>query len=227
VAARGVARQKPRKTILRTVGGLLLRIDDGETEAVGERRPTGAVVKLVCGLCAAVQRDDQWRLRRQVSGSVNEHAEVAGICAEPGQFSQPCRAGRRYADASRPLSGRFKKTFEFASKRLKTGKNLAWIAHREQTVLQRNNIYCALHHRGPWGWSQDFSESNPDGPKIPLRVSWRGETNVRFGSKADIDARPTDVRFTAKSGHAPHGLYKYTRTDQDACDPQTGEQVGS
>jgi hypothetical protein len=25
--------------------------------------------------------------------------------------------------------------------------------------------------------------------------------NVRFGSKADIDARPADVRFTPNSGH--------------------------
>jgi len=26
-------------------------------------------------------------------------------------------------------------------------------------------------------------------------------TNVRFGSKADIEARPSNVRFTPKSGH--------------------------
>src|SRR5215469_1838167 len=35
-AARDVARQKPRETILRIVGGLLLRIDDREAEAVSE-----------------------------------------------------------------------------------------------------------------------------------------------------------------------------------------------
>jgi hypothetical protein len=57
-----VARQKPRETILRIVGRLLLRIDDGEAEAVGERRPAGAVVILVGGPGAAMQRDDQRRL---------------------------------------------------------------------------------------------------------------------------------------------------------------------
>jgi hypothetical protein len=47
VAARDVARQKPRETILRIVGGLLLRIDDREAESVGEGRPAGAVIILV------------------------------------------------------------------------------------------------------------------------------------------------------------------------------------
>src|SRR6516162_9828161 len=50
VAACDVARQKPRETILRIVGGLLLRIDDREAEAVGEGRPAGAVIILVCSL---------------------------------------------------------------------------------------------------------------------------------------------------------------------------------
>jgi hypothetical protein len=38
VAARDVAGQKPGETILRIVGGLLLRIDDREAEPVGEGR---------------------------------------------------------------------------------------------------------------------------------------------------------------------------------------------
>src|SRR5262249_21940292 len=54
VAARDVARQKPRETILRIVGGLLLRIDDHEAVAVGKRRPAGAMVILVCGLGTAM-----------------------------------------------------------------------------------------------------------------------------------------------------------------------------
>jgi hypothetical protein len=50
------------------------------------------------------------------SGGIGEHTKVAGICAKPGQFSQPCRpAGGGYTKASRLLSGRCKKTFEFAS----------------------------------------------------------------------------------------------------------------
>jgi hypothetical protein len=30
--------------------------------------------------------------------------------------------------------------------------------------------------------------------------------NVRFGSKADIEACPRDVRFTPKSGHSDGGV---------------------
>src|SRR6516225_5548762 len=37
LAAHDVVRQKPRETIMRIVGGLLLRIDDREPEVVGER----------------------------------------------------------------------------------------------------------------------------------------------------------------------------------------------
>src|SRR5215510_14940186 len=32
--------------------------------------------------------------------------------------------------------------------------------------------------------------------------------DVRFGSKADIEARPPDVRFTPKSGHSELGLFR-------------------
>src|SRR5260221_260394 len=54
VTARDVARQKPRETILRIVGGLMPRIDGREAEAVGEGRPAGAVIILVCSLGAAM-----------------------------------------------------------------------------------------------------------------------------------------------------------------------------
>jgi hypothetical protein len=33
------------------------------------------------------------------------------------------------------------------------------------------------------------------------REVWRHTRHVRFGSKADIKARPFDVRFTLESGH--------------------------
>jgi len=49
-----VARQKPRKATLWIVGRLLLRIDNREAETVGEGRPAGATVILVCGLSAAM-----------------------------------------------------------------------------------------------------------------------------------------------------------------------------
>jgi len=35
-----------------------------------------------------------------------------------------------------------------------------------------------------------------------LEVVWPSPSNVRFGSKADIDARPRNVCFTPKSGHS-------------------------
>src|SRR5262249_2770287 len=159
-----VARQKPGKTILRIVSGLLLRIDDGEAEAVGERRPAGAVVILVGGLGAAMQRDDQWRLRRQVFGSIREHTKVAGICTKPGQFSQPWRAGWRYAGASRLLSCRCKKTFEFASKRLETGKNLAWIAHQGTPYCSAQYIWCDAPSRA-LGMESRLFRRNPDAPR--------------------------------------------------------------
>jgi hypothetical protein len=81
--------------------------------------------------------------------------KVAGICTKPGQFSQPCRpGGGGYANASRLLSGRCKKTFEFASKRPKTGKNLAGITHRKHPCCIAK-YRCALQHRAPQEWSQE------------------------------------------------------------------------
>src|SRR6516225_10124834 len=35
---------------------------------------------------------------------------------------------------------------------------------------------------------------------------WSRSPNLRFGSKADIAASPTNVRFTPKSGHGSVGL---------------------
>src|SRR5262249_47126260 len=130
-----------------------------------------------------MQRDDQWRLRRQVSGSVGEHTKAARICTKPGQFSQPCRAGWRYAGASRLLSCRCKKTFEFASKRLETGKNLAWIAHQEQPILHRtiHIVRCTIASLGDG--AKTFSESNPDAPRHPSASPPGGVGNVRFGSR--------------------------------------------
>jgi hypothetical protein len=64
-----------------------------------------------------MQRDDQRRVVWQAFGSVGEHTKIARIGTEPEQFSQLCRAAQaRWASASRILSGRRKKAFEFASK---------------------------------------------------------------------------------------------------------------
>src|SRR6516225_6367750 len=94
MAARDVVQQKPRKTILRIVRRLLLRIDDREAEAIGKRRPTGSVVILYGSLGAAMEHDNQWRHGRQVFGSVGEHAKVAGIYTKTGQFAAVSGGGR-------------------------------------------------------------------------------------------------------------------------------------
>jgi hypothetical protein len=39
------------------------------------------------------------------------------------------------------------------------------------------------------------------------------EANVRFGSKADIAARPRNVRFTPESGHRNRHVYHLRRTN--------------
>ena len=67
--ARGVARQEPRKAILRIVGRLLLGIDDREAEAIGQHRPAAAAVVFSGGLAAAMQRDHQRRPLGRPSGT--------------------------------------------------------------------------------------------------------------------------------------------------------------
>jgi hypothetical protein len=42
--------------------------------------------------------------------------------------------------------------------------------------------------------------------------------NVRFGSKADIETRPSDVRFTPKSGHPSAHLLSAALDVQKAWD---------
>jgi hypothetical protein len=54
VSARDVTRQKPRETVFQIVGGLLLRINNRETEAVSQRGPAGAMVILGGGLRTAM-----------------------------------------------------------------------------------------------------------------------------------------------------------------------------
>jgi hypothetical protein len=78
--------------------------------------------------------------------SVREHTKIAGICPKPGQFPQPCRpAGGPHGSASRPFSGRRKKTFEFTLQRLKTGKNLTEIAHLKITYCVATYIVrCSM-----------------------------------------------------------------------------------
>jgi hypothetical protein len=43
----------------------------------------------------------------------------------------------------------------------------------------------------------------PDGMGSEHHFAWQqtSRSNVRFGSKADIEVRLSDVRFTPKSGH--------------------------
>jgi hypothetical protein len=50
------------------------------------------------------------------------------------------------------------------------------------------------------GLQQGFANGEM-GFRVRLHGSNPFAADVRFGSKADIEARPSDVRFTPKSGH--------------------------
>jgi len=66
-----------------------------------------------------------------VAWNIGEHTKATGICTKTSQFSQPYQAaGGRLASNGRLLSGRSKKTFEFALK-------FAEIAHRDHSILHR------------------------------------------------------------------------------------------
>ena len=93
--------------------------------------------------------------------------QVAGICTKPGQFSQPCRlGGGGYANASRLLSGRCKKIFEFASQRLKTGKTLAHpkphMLRPQNIVVRRNMVRSGDGVKGEQGLDRDRGLRAPD-----------------------------------------------------------------
>src|SRR5262249_54897046 len=111
-------------------------------------------------------------------------------------FSQPRRAGH-WARAGRPPSGRCKKMFEFASKRLKTGKGLAEIAHRTSSMLQRKASLCIAK----WGagrWSQEASSQfhgalAARGKASPTTRS-APAADLRAGSERRASAQPKRPR---------------------------------
>src|SRR6266436_7296095 len=80
--------------------------------------------------------------RRTYEGCRDLHQTRSVLAAVSG-------GGRGYASASRLLSGRCKKTFEFASKRPKTGKNLAGITHPKHPILHRKISLCVATWRAP------------------------------------------------------------------------------
>ncbi len=136
LVARNVARQEPREAILRIVGRLLLRIDDRKAEAIGERRPAGAVVVLLGALAAAVQRDDQWRQARQALGNIDEHAQVAGISAERRQFVQAAGLLRRVPRPTRPAFLRA------VSRRLSNLRRRSWSRAIALPKSRISHLYC-------------------------------------------------------------------------------------
>ena len=75
-----VAGAKPVEAVFRIVRALLLRQQEHEAVAIGERRPAGAEIVARRRLRTAVQDDHQRRLR--VRRHVFEHAQRAGIGAE-------------------------------------------------------------------------------------------------------------------------------------------------
>src|ERR1700730_986720 len=80
--------------------------------------------------------------------SIGEHAQVSRVCTKSGQFSQPCWAVVWSADHL--LSGRCKKAFEFASKRLKTSENIGKVVHGGHSTSKVSTI-CAMQHGKPRG----------------------------------------------------------------------------
>lgn len=103
LAARDVAGLEPVEATAAVVRALLLRQQQGEAEAVREQLPAGFVVVARRGLRAAVQRDHHRRIRRQAGGHVLEHAQVAGVAAETGDFD--LRPGRRRAQRAEQGDG--------------------------------------------------------------------------------------------------------------------------
>ena len=81
-----VAGKKPVETVFRIVRALLLRQQEHEAVAIGERRPAGAEIVTRRRLRTTVQDDHQRRLR--VHRHVFEHAQRAGIGAEPRDLGQ-------------------------------------------------------------------------------------------------------------------------------------------
>jgi len=92
--------------------------------------------------------------------------------------------------------GRCKKTFESALKRLKTGKNLAWIAHLEQPLLQRTIfiVRCTIASLGDG--VKTFSESDPDAMALGHYRTWRARSGMSaLPPKRDIDHDDAAKRY--------------------------------
>ena len=107
---------------------------------------------------------------------LGEHAQVARVCTKSGQFSQPCWAVVWRADHL--LSGRCKKAFEFASKRLKTSENIAQVVHGGHSTSQVSTI-CAMQHGGPKGGVKPRA-GNPRHDRVPIE---RRLEPTRLGSR--------------------------------------------
>ena len=86
-----VAGAKPVEAVIRIVRALLLRQQEHEAVAIGERRPAGAEIVARRRLRTAVQDDHQRRLR--VRRHVFEHAQRAGIGAETCHLGQTVERG--------------------------------------------------------------------------------------------------------------------------------------
>jgi hypothetical protein len=90
--------------------------------------------------------------------------------------------------------------------------------HRHATPLSLSADYCLTRRLRRKGVGEKLSFVHMDAPHVFLQgdfahwslFAWkvpRGcDTNVRFGSKADIAVRPSNVRFTPESGHCPTQL---------------------
>src|SRR5262249_39677888 len=145
--------------------------------------------------------------------------------------------GWRYPRMSRSLSGRSEKSFEFASKDLKTGKSLAEATHGSSSMLQRKatvvrcNIVAlttesrsgADDHSSP---SSDRARSTPAGRRPGHSLSVGGPRSAAFAASCGIakgrSAKgPSRVRVRGVKADSTHtGVRPYAPEDQSISTPR-------
>ena len=92
-----VGGKKPVEAVVGIVGALLLRKQHRKAMGVGQCRPSRTMVVDGGGLGAAVQGHDQGGIAGELSRHVRQHAQIARIAAEAGDFVKLLLARRRAA----------------------------------------------------------------------------------------------------------------------------------
>ncbi|EXI86970.1 MAG: hypothetical protein AW12_02100 [Candidatus Accumulibacter sp. BA-94] len=132
--------------------------------AIGERRPTAALVVRSRALRAAVQDDDQRRLRRQARRNILVHAQLAGIGAETGDLAQPTLLP---VDLFRPrlYGGQCRQEFLPAAAMRRLRRQLCHLGNRGHLVAQfvQHRIAPVVGYGGEHADLDQFSDRQEDG----------------------------------------------------------------